>query len=82
MNSNEPRVLLGNRIYRATGWKRRDKIVLEGRNIGYIHLTDKDRKGVTVAKATNRQLPGRQLSWCAEEAQAQNNRKMTDEKQE
>lgn len=81
-NQQKPQVILGNRIYNAAGWKRKDVIVLDGRNIGYIRLTDKDRKGVTVAITSNRQLLGRQIKWCAKEAQAKNKRKTTDEKQE
>ena len=65
----KPAIRIGERIYSALSWKRRDYIYLNGLRIGLITLSREDRTGSTVCLLTGHTRPGRQIAWCVDEAQ-------------
>jgi len=64
-----PRVVLGERVFKAQGWARKDSIFIGNERIGVIELTDKARSGETVSLLTGARHPGRALTWCVGESQ-------------
>ena len=65
----KPSIRLGDRVYDAFSWKRKDKIFLGDKQIGVITVSEHDRTGVTVSLASGGCSPGRQIQWCADEFQ-------------
>lgn len=60
------RVEIGNRVYHADSWKRKDTIYRGDQKIGVIKLSNSDRAGVTICIATSAERPGRAIEWCAD----------------
>jgi hypothetical protein len=63
--SQAVRVEIGNRVYTATSWKRKDTIYRGAKKIGVIKLSDRDRAGTTICIATSARKAGRAIDWCS-----------------
>lgn len=61
-------VKLGERVYKATSWERRDEIFVGAVRIGIIKLTSSDRQGRTISLVTGNSKAGRAIQWCVEES--------------
>lgn len=68
MQQIDPTIKVGERVYNAADWVRRDEIFVGDRKIGIIKLTSRDRKGRTISLVTNRARTGRAIAWCVEES--------------
>lgn len=68
LNNTKPVIILGNRVYSALSWKRKDTIFYDGIKIGYILLSQTDRVGITISTINHEQVVGRKIDWCMEQA--------------
>jgi hypothetical protein len=64
----QPRVELGERVYRELTWTRKDTVYLGSIKIGYIHSSREDRQGRTVSSFDGKSIKGRNINWCANKA--------------
>lgn len=71
LEGTKPSVTLGERVYSALSWKRKDRIYLGKTLIGVILLSETDRRGVTVSLTSGARKPGRAVEWCFEQSKLQ-----------
>ena len=67
-DSSMSNVLLGERVWRGTTWSRQDSIYFEGKKVGFIRLTEKNRQGFTTSTVTHKTHVGRAIAWCIDQA--------------